>query len=101
MGDYTGITGLESYYEQVLMGQRGVQYMIKDNRNRLVGSYEQGALDTAAVAGRNLHTYLDIELRQLAEKLIAHKVGAIVALDPKTGGILAMTSGPKAMIPTT
>ncbi|MDF2187212.1 penicillin-binding protein 2 [Paraflavitalea sp. CAU 1676] len=94
MGDYTGITGLESYYEQVLMGQRGVQYMIKDNRNRLVGSYEQGRLDTAAVAGRNLHTYLDIELQQLAEKLIAHKVGAIVALDPKTGGILAMTSGP-------
>ncbi|WP_276480430.1 penicillin-binding protein 2 [Paraflavitalea pollutisoli] len=94
LGDYTGITGLEAYYERVLMGQRGVQYMLKDNHNRLVGSYENGLYDTLAIAGRNLHTYLDIELQQLAEKLISNKVGAIVALDPKTGGILAMTSAP-------
>ncbi|WP_315820096.1 penicillin-binding transpeptidase domain-containing protein [Paraflavitalea speifideaquila] len=94
MGDYTGISGLESYYESVLMGQRGVQHMIKDNRNRLVGSYENGQFDTAAIAGRNLHTYIDMELQQLAEKLIDHKLGAVVALDPKTGGILAMASGP-------
>lgn len=94
MGDYVGRSGLESYYESVLMGQRGVQYMIKDNRNRLVGSYENGRRDTAAIAGRNLRTYIDMDLQQLAEKLINNKVGAIVALDPKTGGILAMASGP-------
>ena len=94
MGDYVGQTGLESVYERVLMGQRGVQYLIKDNKNRLVGSYEKGDLDTAAIAGRGLRTYLDIELQQLAEKLMTNKVGSVVALDPKTGGILAMTSGP-------
>jgi penicillin-binding protein 2 len=94
MGDYVGRSGLESYYESVLMGQRGVQYMIKDNRNRLVGSYENGRFDTAAVAGRNLRTSIDMDLQQLAEKLINNKVGAVVALDPKTGGILAMASGP-------
>jgi penicillin-binding protein 2 len=94
MGDYVGRSGLESYYESVLMGQRGVQYMIKDNRNRLVGSYESGRFDTAAVAGRNLRTSIDMDLQQLAEKLINNKVGAVVALDPKTGGILAMASGP-------
>jgi penicillin-binding protein 2 len=94
MGDYVGRNGLESYYESILMGQRGVQYMIKDNRNRLVGSYENGSFDTAAIAGRNLHTYIDMELQQLAEQLIDHKLGAVVALDPKTGGILAMASGP-------
>lgn len=94
MGDYVGRSGLESYYESVLMGQRGVQYMIKDNRNRLVGNYENGRFDTAAVAGRNLRTYIDMDLQQLAEKLINNKVGAVVALDPKTGGILAMASGP-------
>src|SRR5687768_1811532 len=49
-GDYVGRSGLESYYERILMGQRGVQYLIKDNKNRLVGRYENGALDTAAVA---------------------------------------------------
>lgn len=94
MGDYVGQTGLESVYEKVLMGQRGVQYMIKDNKNRLVGSFEKGMFDTAAIAGRGLRTYIDIELQQLAEKLMTNKVGSVVAIDPKTGGILAMTSGP-------
>lgn len=94
MGDYVGQTGLEAVYEKVLMGQRGVQYIIKDNKNRLVGSYEKGEFDTAAIAGRGLRTYIDIELQQLAEKLMTNKVGSVVAIDPKTGGILAMTSGP-------
>ena len=94
MGDYVGQNGLEAIYEKVLMGQRGVQYLIKDNKNRLVGSYEKGAFDTAAVAGRGLRTYIDIELQQLAEKLMTNKVGSVVAIEPKTGGIIAMASGP-------
>ena len=93
-GDYIGKTGLEAYYESVLMGQRGVQYMIKDNKNRLVGTYEGGEYDTAAVAGRSLRTHIDIELQQLAEALMNNKVGGLVAIDPKTGGILSMVSGP-------
>jgi penicillin-binding protein 2 len=93
-GDYIGKTGLEAYYEDVLMGQRGVKYLIKDNWNRLVGSYENGAYDTSAIAGRSLHTSVDIGLQQLAEKLFTGKVGGMVAIDPKTGGVLAMVSGP-------
>lgn len=94
MGDYAGKSGLEATYEKVLMGQRGVQHIIKDNHNRLVGSYENGLFDTAAIAGRGIRTYLDVELQQLAEKLLTGKIGSIVALEPKTGGILAMASGP-------
>lgn len=94
LGDYVGKTGLESFYERVLMGRRGVEYMIKDNRNRLVGKFENGEFDTAAIAGRNLRTYIDIEVQQLAEKLMKGKVGAAVAIEPKTGGIIAMVSGP-------
>lgn len=94
LGDYVGKSGLESTYESVLMGQRGVQYMIKDNKNRLVGRYENGQFDTAAVAGRGLRTSIDVELQQLAEKLMTNKVGGVVAIDPRTGGILAMVSGP-------
>lgn len=94
MGDYVGRNGLEAFYERVLMGQRGVEFLLKDNKNRLVGNYEKGRFDTAAIRGRNLHTYIDIELQVLAEKLINGKVGSVVALDPKTGGILAMASGP-------
>ncbi len=48
-GDFVGRSGLEAYYEKVLMGQRGIQYLIKDNKNRLVGNYANGELDTAAV----------------------------------------------------
>ncbi len=94
MGDYIGKNGLERSYEAILKGQRGVAYMIKDNKNRLVGSYESGEFDTTAVAGRGLKTYLDVELQTLAEKLFNDKVGGVVAIDPKTGGILAMASGP-------
>ncbi len=94
LGDYVGRSGLEQYYEKQLMGQRGVEFWIKDNKNRLVGHYEDRGLDTPAIAGRNLHTYLDIELQQLAEKLLSNKIGSIVAIEPKTGGILAMASSP-------
>lgn len=93
-GDYVGRSGLESYYEKILMGQRGVQVLIKDNKNRVVGKYANGEMDEPAVAGNGLHTYLDAELQQLAEKLLTNKVGAIVAIEPETGGIIAMASGP-------
>lgn len=94
LGDYVGRSGLEQFYEKQLMGQRGIEYWIKDNKNRLVGHYENRNLDTPAIAGRNLHTSLDIELQQLAEKLLSYKIGSVVAIEPKTGGILAMASGP-------
>ncbi|HEY4968066.1 MAG TPA: penicillin-binding transpeptidase domain-containing protein, partial [Puia sp.] len=94
LGDYVGRSGLEQFYEKQLMGQRGIEYWIKDNKNRLVGHYQDRDLDTPAIAGRNLHTSLDIELQQLAEKLLSYKIGSVVAIEPKTGGILAMASGP-------
>ena len=93
-GDYVGKSGLEQYYERALRGTRGIQYWIKDNKNRLVGRWSNGNSDTAAIAGRNLRTYIDVELQELAEKLLTNKIGAIVAIEPKTGGIVAMASGP-------
>jgi len=94
LGDYVGRSGLEQYYEKQLMGHRGIEYWIKDNKNRLVGHYANRTNDTPAIAGRNLHTSLDIELQQLAEKLLSYKIGSVVAIEPKTGGILAMASSP-------
>ncbi len=93
-GDYAGMTGLESNYEKALMGERGMQVLIKDNFSRIQGSYENGAEDVQAIAGSNLYTSLDIELQQLGEKLMNNKVGSIVAINPKTGGILTMVSSP-------
>ncbi|MBS1578531.1 MAG: penicillin-binding protein 2 [Bacteroidetes bacterium] len=94
MNDYTGMTGLERTYEKVLMGERGVKRYIKDNKSRIQGSYENGMYDTSAVAGKNLYTSIDVELQALAERLMKNKVGAIVAINPKTGGILCMVSAP-------
>lgn len=94
IGDYAGKTGLERSYERVLMGQRGIEFWKRDNKNRLTDRLENGRYDTPAVAGQNMHLPLDIELQQLGEKLMDNKIGAIVAIDPKTGGILAMVSTP-------
>jgi len=94
IGDYFGRTGLERTYEKVLMGQRGIKRLIRDNKNRLQGSYENGLYDTAQIAGKNLYLSLDVELQQMGEKLMTNKVGSIVAIDPKTGGILCMVSAP-------
>ena len=93
-GDYAGMTGLESNYEKALMGERGMQVLIKDNFSRIQGSYENGKEDIEAIAGSNLYTSLDIELQQLGEKLMNNKVGSIVAINPKTGGIITMVSSP-------
>ncbi|MBX6379241.1 MAG: penicillin-binding protein 2 [Thermoflavifilum aggregans] len=93
-GDFIGKTGLERSYEDVLRGQRGVAYLVRDSRNRIQGSYAGGVYDTPAVAGKNLYLSLDIELQQLGEQLLQNKIGSIVAIDPNTGGILAMVSSP-------
>ena len=93
-GDYAGMTGIERSYEKVLMGERGIEYWQRDNKNRLTERLEKGKYDTAAIAGQNMHTSIDIELQELGEKLMLNKLGSIVAIDPKTGGILAMVSAP-------
>jgi penicillin-binding protein 2 len=93
-GDYAGMTGIERTYERVLMGERGIEYWKRDNKNRLTEKMGGGAYDTAAVAGQNLYTSIDVELQALGEKLMQNKLGAIVAIDPKTGGILAMVTAP-------
>ena len=93
-GDYAGMTGLERTYEKILMGQRGIEYWKRDNKNRLTERLEKGTYDTTAIAGQNLFTSIDIELQQLGEKLMQNKLGSIVAIDPRTGGILAMVSAP-------
>lgn len=93
-GDYAGMTGIERSYEKVLMGERGIEYWKRDNKNRLTEKLENGKYDTVATAGQSMYTSIDIELQELGEKLMQNKLGSIVAIDPKTGGILAMVSAP-------
>lgn len=93
-GDITGITGLEKSYEKELRGQPGVRYLLQDVRQRIVGSYKEGALDSAAVQGEPLNLYLDADLQKITEEMMANKLGSAIAIEPSTGGILAFASGP-------
>lgn len=93
-GDYVGMSGLENVYEEELRGTRGVQYLVRDVMNRPRDAYKGGTMDTAAIGGKELELYIDAELQAYGEKLMSGKMGSAVAIDPKTGGILAMVSAP-------
>ncbi|MEZ5046201.1 MAG: penicillin-binding protein 2 [Chitinophagaceae bacterium] len=93
-GDYIGITGIEKQYEEILKGKQGVQYLLRDVKQRIQGPYKGGQLDQAPQPGLPLELYLDAKLQKLTEEMMANKLGSAVAIDPKTGGILAFASGP-------
>ncbi|WP_022824419.1 penicillin-binding protein 2 [Hymenobacter norwichensis] len=93
-GDFVGVNGLESFYETQLMGRRGVQYKMVNVRGIEKGAFRNGEFDTLSVAGQDLHTSIDIELQKYGEMLMKNKRGYIVAIEPKTGEILAMVSAP-------
>lgn len=93
-GDFIGITGVERYYEHVLRGQRGVQNLLYDSKNRPQGKFANGMFDTAAVAGERLTSSLDINIQKFGEQLMKNKVGSIVAIEPSTGEILCYVSSP-------
>ncbi len=93
-GDYIGTTGLEKYYEPILRGKKGVEFIMKDNLGRRVGAWKEGKLDSQAVQGKDLICTVDLKLQALGEKLMEHKIGSIVAIEPKTGEILAMVTSP-------
>ena len=93
-GDYIGINGLENFYEDVLKGKPGVQYLLRDVKQRIQGRYKEGTLDSVATPGKSLELYLDGDLQKLTETMMANKLGSAIAIDPQTGGILAFASGP-------
>jgi len=93
-GDFVGISGLESAYEEELRGQRGVSYKMVNVRGIEQGSFKNGEFDTLAVSGRDLVLSIDADLQSYAEKLIKGKVGSVVAIEPSTGEILAFVSAP-------
>jgi penicillin-binding protein 2 len=93
-GDYIGISGIESAYEDKLRGQKGVKYFMVDVHNRLQGSYLNGELDTAAQIGKNLVLSLDARLQEYAERLLQNKKGSIVAIEPSTGEVLVLANAP-------
>ena len=93
-GDYIGKLGLEKHYEKELRGQKGVKIMLRDARGRIQGSYQNGKFDQKPIAGKDLTLGIDVKLQALGERLMQGKIGSIVAIDPRTGEVLAMVSSP-------
>ena len=93
-GDFIGKQGVESYYEKYLRGEKGKEVLLRDAHGRIKGRYLDGAMDVAPVPGKNLTLSLDIELQQLAERLLQNKIGSVVAIEPTTGEVLCMASSP-------
>ncbi|MEN1783971.1 MAG: penicillin-binding transpeptidase domain-containing protein [Bacteroidota bacterium] len=93
-GELKGGTGIEQQYEEVLRGRKGVKYIQKDRFNRELGAYKNGKLDTLPELGKEVHITIDKVLQEYGEQLMVGKRGGIVAIEPSTGEILAMISGP-------
>ena len=93
-GDYIGMTGVESAYEDVLKGKKGLRIENRDAHGAFRGSYMDGAFDTLPESGSSIVCTIDARLQLFAEELMAGKVGAAVAIEPSTGEILMMVSSP-------
>ncbi len=93
-GDLLGKQGVEESYENTLRGIKGVKYIQKDKFNREIGSYKNGQYDTIAVQGEDITLSIDATLQEYGEQLMINKRGGIVAIEPKTGEILALVTAP-------
>ena len=93
-GELTGRIGIEKVYDDILRGQKGVQYIQKDRFNRDIGPYKEGVWDTIPEQGKEIHITIDKVLQEYGERLMHGKRGGIVAIEPGSGEILSMISGP-------
>lgn len=89
-GDIVGKSGVEEYYNDLLMGKDGSRRAIVNSVGKEVGRLSE----TPAVPGKTLKLTIDLDLQMAAEQALNGKNGAIVAMDPRTGEILAMASRP-------
>lgn len=93
-GDYAGKTGIEATCESELKGTKGYHVYLRDSHNQIQNAYKDGEMDKEAIPGNDIVTTIDAELQKYGQLLMQNKVGSVVAIEPKTGEILAMVSSP-------
>ena len=93
-GDVVGSSGIEGQYEEALRGTKGQEFSTVNVRGQVVGSFDNGKHDVPPIDGTNMVLTMDFGLQAFAESLLTGRRGAVVALDPRDGGILAMASEP-------
>jgi penicillin-binding protein 2 len=89
-GDLVGKEGVELTYDRRLRGADGERVVVVDSRGKILEEHRR----EPARPGAPLHLTLDLELQQAAERLMRDKVGAVVALEPSSGEVLALVSSP-------
>ncbi len=94
LGDKIGKSGLELIYEDQLRGELGVNLLRVNVLGQTLGNYEGDKTGIKPSQGDNIITTIDTELQAFAEELMIGKTGAIVAMDPSNGEILALVSSP-------
>lgn len=94
LGDPIGAAGLESSYESILRGWKGHEFFSVNAKGQTMGRFEDGKHDVVAKDGFDLILNVDVGLQAFAESLMTNYRGAIVAMDPTNGGILALVSKP-------
>lgn len=94
LGDLIGSSGIESSYEQLLRGEKGKEFISVNAKGQVIGSYDGGKEDVRPREGFDLILNVDFGLQAYAESLMKGSKGAVVALDPENGGVLAMASSP-------
>jgi len=94
MGDLIGKQGVESSYENILRGKKGIEFIQKDRFNRNIGPYKNGEYDTVPKPGKDITITIDAKLQAYGELLMQNKRGGVIAIEPQTGEILAMISAP-------
>jgi penicillin-binding protein 2 len=87
---YIGKVGVENYYEATLHGKVGRRWVERNAQGRILRELKR----VPSAPGRNLHLHLDSKLQHAVTRALGNEKGAVVALDPNTGGILAMVSMP-------
>ena len=89
-GDLEGKTGLEREYNDILTGTDGLRRVIVNSVGKEMGRLDQ----TEAIPGKPIQLTIDYDLQVVAENALGGRKGAVVALDPRTGDVLAMVSRP-------
>ncbi len=93
-GDLIGKSGLEKTYEGYLRGHLGSEFKLVNIRGLEVAPYRDGNEDVPPLSGYDLHLTIDSKVQALAESLFVGKRGAAVAIDPRSGEIIALLSKP-------
>ncbi len=93
--DLIGIIGLEKQYEKYLRGKKGYKLTVVNAQGKIIKHYKNGALDLPPQKGKDLLLTIDKKTQIIAESLMKGKRGAVVALDPNNGEILAFVSSPQ------